>query len=430
MKLLRLKLENFRQHRDSDIRFAEGMTAIVGANGTGKTTLLEAITFALYGVQRQTKDSLLFFWAEQRSRMRVQLEFQFEGRSYRLERTLANASLIDVTAEPAIVKATGLKEVKATCERLLRLTYEQFKNSFCAEQKSLAFLQFNTDARRQEQVAKMLGFDRLKLAADLARDRGRRFRSEAEGIAQTIGDPVQLRGDLQAAKDELAATAEAKKLAAELSKTLADQLKPSEERRKQAEEYNRLTAEGRVFKGQEEAIETMRKRAEVALAKAEADAKRLRELLPSHEECVALESAVTKMLELREIELERTRIAAELARIEEEIRAFDMRLAELAGDDLESARKAARDAEAAQTAAMNALRAAESAWGKAQREAQGIRATAQSELKQANAALVKARDLAAKGICPECGQPTTATFEERLNDLTLAATKAEEAARE
>ena len=43
MKLLRLRLENFRQHVDSDIVFRDGMTAIVGANGSGKTTILEAI---------------------------------------------------------------------------------------------------------------------------------------------------------------------------------------------------------------------------------------------------------------------------------------------------------------------------------------------------------------------------------------------------
>ena len=186
MKLLRLRLENFRQHRESDIRFVDGMTAIVGANGTGKTTILEAMTFALYGVQRKTKESIRFYWAEPRAKMHVTLEFEFEGRAYQLDRTATDASLRDMTAEPWVTKATGLREVKASCEKLLRLTYDQFKNSFCAEQKNLTFLHFNTDTRRQEQVAKMLGFDRLKIAADTARERGKVGIGEV-GRADTFG---------------------------------------------------------------------------------------------------------------------------------------------------------------------------------------------------------------------------------------------------
>src|SRR5690349_12481950 len=156
------------------------MTAIVGPNGTGKTSILEAITFALYGVQRKTKESLRFHWAEKSEKLHVMLEFEFEGRRFQLDRTSNDASLVDTTTEPWVTKSTGLREVKISCERLLRLTYEQFKNSFCAEQKSLTFLHFNSDIRRQEQVAKMLGFDRLKGAADLARERGRIARGIAD----------------------------------------------------------------------------------------------------------------------------------------------------------------------------------------------------------------------------------------------------------
>src|SRR5579871_6091018 len=112
MKLIRLKLENFRQHRSSDIAFSDGMTAIVGANGSGKTTILEAITFALYGEQRKKKESLKFLWAEQRAKLVVTLDFEFEGRKFRLERTSLDATLTDVTHLNApVMKATGLREV-------------------------------------------------------------------------------------------------------------------------------------------------------------------------------------------------------------------------------------------------------------------------------------------------------------------------------
>ena len=43
MRLNSLQLTNFRQHANSTIEFGPGITGIIGPNGTGKTTILEAI---------------------------------------------------------------------------------------------------------------------------------------------------------------------------------------------------------------------------------------------------------------------------------------------------------------------------------------------------------------------------------------------------
>ena len=58
MRLISLKLRNFRQHKETDILFQDGITGIIGRNGAGKSTLLEAIAWALYGqkaVQRMDR---------------------------------------------------------------------------------------------------------------------------------------------------------------------------------------------------------------------------------------------------------------------------------------------------------------------------------------------------------------------------------------
>ena len=49
MKLQRLRLVNFRQHADTEIVFGDGITGIIGPNGSGKTSLLEAIAWVIYG---------------------------------------------------------------------------------------------------------------------------------------------------------------------------------------------------------------------------------------------------------------------------------------------------------------------------------------------------------------------------------------------
>ena len=49
MRLSRVRMQNFRQHKLSTVEFDSGLTGIIGPNGAGKSTILEAIAWALYG---------------------------------------------------------------------------------------------------------------------------------------------------------------------------------------------------------------------------------------------------------------------------------------------------------------------------------------------------------------------------------------------
>ena len=60
MLIEQVRLQYFRQHRDTTIDLPTGVVGIVGANGTGKSSVLEGVAWALYGTQatRGTKGSL------------------------------------------------------------------------------------------------------------------------------------------------------------------------------------------------------------------------------------------------------------------------------------------------------------------------------------------------------------------------------------
>jgi len=95
MQLLRLRLVNFRQHADTELEFGPGITGIVGPNGSGKTTILEAIAWAIYGTQavRGDKDSIRRLGAPGRSGVEVDLEFRLGAHEYRVTRGLTAATL-------------------------------------------------------------------------------------------------------------------------------------------------------------------------------------------------------------------------------------------------------------------------------------------------------------------------------------------------
>jgi len=55
----RLELKNFEGYKNAEINFAKGLNIITGRNSTGKTTLLEALLFALYGAAPGAEKRLL-----------------------------------------------------------------------------------------------------------------------------------------------------------------------------------------------------------------------------------------------------------------------------------------------------------------------------------------------------------------------------------
>ncbi|MBK9768006.1 MAG: AAA family ATPase [Chloracidobacterium sp.] len=59
MHISRLELENIKSHASSTFEFAKGTTAITGENGAGKTTIIEAIAWALFDLLEYKKEDFV-----------------------------------------------------------------------------------------------------------------------------------------------------------------------------------------------------------------------------------------------------------------------------------------------------------------------------------------------------------------------------------
>ena len=59
MKIKKISLNNIRSYNHQEIEFLEGSTLLAGDIGTGKTSILLAIEFALFGLQPGQRGSSL-----------------------------------------------------------------------------------------------------------------------------------------------------------------------------------------------------------------------------------------------------------------------------------------------------------------------------------------------------------------------------------
>ncbi|MDF1505792.1 SMC family ATPase, partial [Roseisolibacter sp. H3M3-2] len=205
MKLHALRLVNFRQHADSYLSFGDGLTGIIGANGSGKTTILEAIAWALYGnaAARGTRDSIRFVRAQPRAAVRVELEFDLAGHRYRVVRGLTSAELyLDGASGPIANSITAVGEL---LQRRLGMSRGEFFNTYFTGQKELNVMAAMGPSERAQFLSRVLGYERLRAAQALARDRRKVVVAEQAGLRAGMADPDAVWRQLSDAESRLAA---------------------------------------------------------------------------------------------------------------------------------------------------------------------------------------------------------------------------------
>jgi exonuclease SbcC len=154
---IKLTLTGFLSYHDTvELDFTTfELACISGTNGAGKSSLLDAFTWALFGQARKRDESLVNL---QSNAAEVALVFEYESNTYRVQRTLpkGKTTLLEFQIqEPGNGKwkaLTGhtLRDTQATIEHTLRLDYETFVNaSFFLQGKADLFTQQKASDRKR-----------------------------------------------------------------------------------------------------------------------------------------------------------------------------------------------------------------------------------------------------------------------------------------
>lgn len=106
MILKKIRLKNIRSYENGELVFPEGSTLLSGDIGSGKTTILMAIEFALFGLQPGQKGTSLLKNSEGEGL--VELELEIDGKSLTLKRCLKRGK--SVTQDSASIAMQGMEK--------------------------------------------------------------------------------------------------------------------------------------------------------------------------------------------------------------------------------------------------------------------------------------------------------------------------------
>jgi exonuclease SbcC len=176
-----LELNNFLAYRAPPVLVLDGIhvACLAGENGAGKSSILDAITWSLWGKARSNSPDELIHQGE--TEMRVALTFLQGEERFRVIRQRKagkrGSSLLELQSwDRSVDSWRGLSEAtirdtQSKIDELLRLDYETFVNSAFLLQGRADEFTTKTPAQRKQVLANILGLDIWELYEGRARER-------------------------------------------------------------------------------------------------------------------------------------------------------------------------------------------------------------------------------------------------------------------
>jgi exonuclease SbcC len=417
MKPLRLTVEGFTAFRDrAEVDFAGlDLFAITGPTGAGKSSLIDAIVFALYGQVPRVGDDYKQLISHGAERLSVLFEFAVGTARHRVTRTARRVGASQQRLERLGAKgwdpvADKAREIRAEVERVLGLDYEAFTRSVVLPQGQFdAFLNGAPTERRKILVA-LLNLGVYERMLQLANQRATAARTEADFIRKQL--ETDYAGASSAAlaerRAELAVAETAVQKAAAALAALANGAELAQSaraaRREMAAVARDAAEEAKAAESAQAAIEG----ADAARATSDAALEELRQKVASvgfdearHATLVAVRPVATQLVSQR-------------AQLDRATRAMtDKRHA------ADAARTAVGEAEASLPGAETAERVA--------REAERAAREAREAAHRQDAAAALRRDLKPGDPCPVCEQRVMTVTNGVAPDLDAAETRARNA---
>lgn len=193
MQFKKLILKNIRSYEDLEIEFPKGSTLLSGDIGSGKTSILLGLQFALFGLQPGQKGlSILRQGEEQAS---TYLELEIDGENITLERTIKKSKSGGITQDSNTITVQGIREDISTSEMkervldLLRYPKEFAKKSnllykftvYTPQEEMKAIIQEKPEVRL-DTLRHIFGIDRYK-----------RIKENAGHLLQKIKESVKIK---------------------------------------------------------------------------------------------------------------------------------------------------------------------------------------------------------------------------------------------
>jgi exonuclease SbcC len=247
---VKLKLRNFMAYRDAGLDFGGiHLAVLTGENGAGKSSLLDAITWALWGKARAKRDDDLIYLGQ--TEMEVEYTFGLGGEVYRVirKRDASKRGRSDLSFQVEdsggwrTLTETSIRATQDKINHLMRLDYDTFINSAFLLQGRADEFTTKPPGKRKEILGDILGLgiydqfeQRAKERAVQKEKEGENLLARVDQIEQELAREPEYRDELAAAQQEAAGLNRQLQLAEKEMDTLREQHRAINDKQRQLDD--------------------------------------------------------------------------------------------------------------------------------------------------------------------------------------------------
>jgi DNA repair protein SbcC/Rad50 len=167
-----IRLKNWKTHSDSTFTFGKGTNVIVGSIGSGKSSVMDAICYCLYGTtpainsRRVSTEEVITQKPNKMDSSQLSMEFSYNGKEYAIERILKRNGTNEATlyGDGKLLAGPKTSDVNTAIEGELELGYELFSRAVYSEQNQIDFFLKLAPSQRKEKFDQLLELDKYEKA--------------------------------------------------------------------------------------------------------------------------------------------------------------------------------------------------------------------------------------------------------------------------
>ena len=181
-----IELGDFLSHEKTTIDLEDGVTIFVGKNGAGKSSIIDAITFSLFG--KHTRKSNKGLIRRGNNQGFAKIKFSIKDKQYEAERKMdskgsLSAALFEVTDNNRIQIAAGERKqfgesMTEQVEKVIGMSFEKLKIASIVQQGELNSIINAKPKEFKELLSAIIGIDKLDIASESMKKITKEFREK------------------------------------------------------------------------------------------------------------------------------------------------------------------------------------------------------------------------------------------------------------